>query len=642
MCICSALIFARLQRFFLLKNSKAHTIVHMFIRKTIKCDRKNGKFYTAYYLVESSRTDRGPRQKILLYMGSEIPLQEEKHKILAQRIEEIIVGQTPLILHDDAIEHLAQLYASQVIRRLSESAEESSETKSAPSEDSHSKEDFVTIDVNTVEQSEPRTVGAEHLILKMADQLQLPKKLKELGLSETDVAIALGSIVGRAVHPDSERATNTWLRNISGLGELLDFDFNRITHNRLYRISDKLLTHKTVLEQHLEQVEQQFHGYQSTIALYDLTNTYMEGQAKKNSKAVHGVSKEKRTDCPLVTMGLVMNEHGFLNGTSLLPGNASEPKTLQRIIKSLDSHQNLFKPIIILDAGISSEDNLTWLRDNGYKYVVSARQKAPSTDIEGTLVPVGDLKNLVKAALIKTAAGEEKWLYCESEAKAATATQMKQSFKKRFEEDLQKLAHALAKPKKRKKFIKVLERIGRLKEKHKHISGCYEIDVKASEDGIYAACIEWKIIDEKMDAKLPSSYFLRTNLVGMSPKELWGLYNTLRGVEDAFRFMKSSLGLRPVYHQKEHRVDGHLWITILAYHLIQNCLFQLNQQGIHYHWKTIRNILGSRIRVTTQAKTEDGRTLYRRSSTKAETEQMEIYKALGISPQILKAQKTVL
>ena len=123
----------------------------------------------------------------------------------------------------------------------------------------------------------------------------------------------------------------------------------------------------------------------------------------------------------------------------------------------------------------------------------------------------------------------------------------------------------------------MIERIGRLKEKHKRISGCYEVNAVASEDGATATAIDWKVIDEKMSDKLTGSYFLRTNLVTMGPKELWQLYNTLRGVEDAFRFMKSSLGLRPVYHQKEHRVDGHLWITIMAYHLIQNCLYQLNK-----------------------------------------------------------------
>jgi transposase len=605
----------------------------MFIRKATKTDSKNGKSYSAYYLVESVRTDKGPRQRSLLYMGSEINLPEVEHKLLAQRISEIVAGQHLLIPYSEAVECLAQMYASQVIRQLSTVM-----TPPTPI----SEADFVTIDINTMEKSEPRTVGTEHLLLKMAQQLQLPKKFQELGLSEAEAAIALGSIIARAAHPDSELATYNWLCKDSGLEELLDYNFRKSSHNRLYQISDKLLIHKNALENHLEKVEQEFHGHQSTIALYDLTNTYMEGQAKANPKAKHGVSKEKRSDCPLVTLGLAMNEHGFLHRTSILPGNASEPATLQVMIESLTAHQGLFKPIIVIDAGIATEANLQWLRENGYKYIVSARQNAPSIELEGELVAVDDLKNLVKAALVKSPEGEEKWLYCESEAKAAVASQMKQSFRKRFEEGLQKLADGLTKPKGRKKYTKILERIGRLKEKHKNISACYEVNVKVSEDGVNATSVEWTVIDEKMSEKLTGSYFLRTNLTGMGPKELWGLYNTLRGVEDSFRFMKSSLGLRPVYHQKEHRVDGHLWITVLAYHLIQNCLYQLAKRGINYHWETVRAILGSRIRVTTQAKTKDGKTLYHRSTTKAEGEQVKIYQALGLSPQILKAQKTIL
>ena len=353
--------------------------------------------------------------------------------------------------------------------------------------------------------------------------------------------------------------------------------------------------------------------------------------------------KKERNDCPLMTMGLVMNEHGFLNRTSILPGNASEPKTLEQMIKGLSVHHSLFKPTIILDAGIATNDNLAWLRGNGYTYVVSARQDAPSMDLEGELEAVGDLNDFVKAALIKSEDdSEEKWLYCESEAKAAVALEMKQSFRKRFEDELKKLSDGLFKPKGRKKFTKVIERIGRLKEKHKRISGCYEVNVIASKDGATATAIEWKVIDEKMSDKLTGSYFLRTNLVTMGAKELWQLYNTLRGVEDAFRFMKSSLGLRPVYHQKEHRVDGHLWITILAYHLIQQCLYQLNKQGINHQWKTIRKIMKGRVRVTMQAKTEDGKTLYYRSSTKAEGGQQEIYRALGLSSSILRSKKIII
>lgn len=605
----------------------------MFIRKTTKTLSKNGKSYSAYYLVESIRTNKGPRQKVLLYMGSEIDLPETEYKLLAQRIEEVITGQSSLIPYSETVERLAQAYSSQVIRQLSEE-EPLSATKAET--------DFVTIDMNTMEKSEPRTVGVEHLLLKMAFQLELPKKLQELGFSKTETSVALASIIARAAHPDSERATYTWLCQESGLEELLDFNFKESSLNRLYQISDKLLMHKSTLESHLEKVEQEFHGYQSTIALYDLTNTYMEGQAKSNSKAKHGVSKEKRFDCPLVTLGLVMNEHGFLHRTSILPGNASEPLTLQEMIENLTPHQSLFKPIIVMDAGIATEANLQWLKDNKYNYIVSARQDAPSLELESELIAVGDLKGLVKAALIKSSEGEEKWLYCESEAKAAVAAQMKEAFKKRFEESLHKLADGLTKAKGRKKHVKIVERIGRLKEKHKNISGCYKVNVKVSEDGVNASSIEWSVIDEKMSAKLTGSYFLRTNLTEMNAKELWELYNSLRGIEDAFRFMKSSLGLRPVYHQKEHRVDGHLWITVLAYHLIQNCLYQLAKKGIHLHWKTVRATLSNRIRVTTQAKTEEGKMLYHRSTTKAEGEQIKIYQALELSPQILKAQKTIL
>lgn len=606
----------------------------MFIRKTRKVDPTTKKSYFSFQLIESVRTERGPRQHILLNLGQLLDLDVEQLKELANRIEAIISGQATCVFPLAKIESLAQTYASQLIRRLS--VEE-------PELPAHHQEppDLATIDVTSIEQCEPRTVGAEHLLLQMTDQLQLSKKLSSMGLSEKEVALGLGTIIARAIFPASERATHSWLVQNSGLGELIDFDFQKTSLNDLYRISDVLLKHKDVIEKHLEGIEQSLHGYKSTITLYDLTNTYMEGQSKGNPKAAYGVSKEKRTDCPLVTLGLAINEHGFIHRTKILPGNVAEPKTLQEMIQSLDRSEDLFRPTIVLDAGISSEDNLRWLRENGYKYVVSARQNAPSLDLEEDLVPVEDSKNNVKAALIKTTDSEERWLYCESKAKAAVGSKMKESFKQRLEIDLKNLAEGLSKPKGRKKYIKVLERVGRLKEKHKHISSCYEITVKPSEDGQTATLVEWAEIPEKMNAKLTGHYFLRTNIIEGGAKELWTLYNTLRGIEEVFKFMKSSLGLRPVYHQKEGRVDGHLWITILAYHLIQNCLYQLGKKGITHQWTTVLTQLSSRVRVTMKAKMQEGKTLHHRSTTKVEEHQGQIYKALGLSSQISKTKKTI-
>jgi len=198
--------------------------------------------------------------------------------------------------YPEDIEKLAQSYATKVIHRLS-----SPQDTPKSAEDEDLEQEFVSIDINSIEKSEPRSVGAEHLMLQMANQLELPRQLREFGLSKTDISIALGSIIARAVFPESERSTYSWLCSNSGLGELIDFDFNNSSLNKLYRISDKLLSHKNALETHFEDIEQKFHGFKSTIALYDLTNTYMEGQAKANPKAMHGVSKEKRNDCPLVT-----------------------------------------------------------------------------------------------------------------------------------------------------------------------------------------------------------------------------------------------------------------------------------------------------------------------------------------------------
>ena len=605
----------------------------MYIRKTKKPAPKTGKYYFTYQLVESSRTEKGPRQKILLSMGSDIELPAEDLPLLAKRIEEIIHGYTDaLVSHSVAVETLAQEYASRLIIR------QVNQPKTAPI--SAETPDYQNIDLETIEYQEPRTVGIEHLLLSFASELKLQKELTSLGFSEKEVILALGTILARAAFPKSERATYEWLTTKSGLGELLGFNFKDTSLNHLYQISDKLFQNKERIEKHLEKAQQSVHGYQNTMILYDLTNTYMEGRSKGNPKAQRGRSKEKRKDCPLITLGLVINEHGFITRSSFLPGNISEPGTLQQAIDMLSSSEDLFKPTIVMDAGIASEDNLTWMKQKRYKYIVSARQDSPSYELEGALVPVGDVeKTGVKAALIKTNDQTEKWLYCESEAKGAVATEMRKAYQKKIEAALEEIKASLQKPRGKKKYEQVLERVGRLREKHKAVSGCYQIDVKASEDKKTAIEITWKANESKIEDRLNNHYFLRTNHVDLGVNELWDLYDSIRTIEDSFRFMKSALGMRPVYHQKEGRVDGHLWITILAYHLIQSCLYRLKQGGIFHHWETVRNRMSGRIRVTMKADTKEGKTLYHRSTTKAEPQQQELYKAMNMTSQISKAKK---
>ena len=602
----------------------------MFIRKTRITHQKTGQTYFNYQLVESYRTNCGPRQRILLNLGPNLNLDKQKLKILANRIEEIIKNIESFIEIEEEIEQLAQKYASKLLNQLSNTPSIPKKPAANPT--------FRTINMETIEQQEPRTVGCEHLLLNIASELKLQKKLKSLGFSAKQIAVSLSTIIGRATFPASERATYEWMKKRSGLTELIDYDLDKTVLGNLYTISDLLLSHKEELEKYLGQAQKNLHGLNNTLVLYDLTNTYFEGSVSDNKKASFGRSKEKRSDCLLVTLGLAVNEHGFIQRSSFLPGNISEPATLQAAIKSLDD-SSLLKPIIVLDAGIATEENLQWLRNHGYQYIVSARQKAPSKEIEGNLEPTEN--ETVKVAIVKSENTEERWLYCESEGKQKTASEMRKKFQERFEKDLEGLSRSLAKPKGRKKYLKVLERLGRLKEKHNRISGCYEVEVKPSEDGQKAIAIHWKVLEEKIEEKLNDHYFLRTNEMKATPKELWNIYNNIRVAEDAFRFMKSSLGMRPIYHRKERRIDGHLWITLLAYYLIKSCLHQLKQWGINSNWETVRNRLSTRMRVTLKAKTDKGSTMYYRSTTKAEPLQVEIYRALGISSQIMQAKEVI-
>lgn len=605
----------------------------MFIRKTKKLAPDTKKAYFNFQLVESIRTPRGPRQRILLNLGTDLDLDPYECKLLADRIEMLVTGQVDLLVpFPEKIENLATYHADKLVQKRAAPVKEAAPLADAP--------DYHRIDLSTFTQSTARTVGAEHILLTILRELRLPEYLKQIGFSPSSIALSLGTIIARAVFPASERASFSWLRNQSGLGELIDFDFHSIGIGKFYEISDSLFKHQEDLEKYLEKTQRTRHGIKSSMILYDLTNTYMEGQAKGNPKAKHGHSKEKRTDCPLVTLGLVVDAHGFPLRSKFLPGNVSEPKSLEEAILALGYAEDLFKPTLILDAGIASDDNLKWLRKNQYPYIVCARQNPPTTELLDDYHCVGS-KEQVKVAHLKVEGEEECWLICHSEEKAATASQMKARFQQRFEEALSALQTNICKAKKKKEYATILQRVGRLQEKHKRISGCYEVTV-VSADGIVVTDLEWKINPDKLTEKLTGEYFLRTNLKDKSAAKLWELYNMLRHIEGAFRFMKSTLGMRPIYHQKERRVDGHLWITVLAYYLIQDIVYRLREKGIADEWQTIRTHMNSRIRVSATAQTDANKTLHVRSTTEPEQYHRTIYKALGISARVLAVKKAII
>jgi transposase len=293
------------------------------------------------------------------------------------------------------------------------------------------------------------------------------------------------------------------------------------------------------------------------IIRHDLTNTFFEGSGKYNDKAHFGNSKEKRRDCPLVTLALVLDADGFPKRTEVFPGSISEPGTLEEIISCLSSET---RSLIIVDAGIATEDNIAWLK-NHYDYIVVSRKK--KIDVAPEMVTVReDNRRCIHAGIIRT--DNEATLICHSTDREINQTGIQNRFEKRFEEELTKVHTTLNKKYGTKNYDKVIEKIGRLKERYKRIARRYEITVEKNSN--LATSVTWK---RKQEENYSGMYTLRSNRLDFTEQEFFNIFSMLTDVEDAFRSMKSELGLRPVYHQKEHRTDGHLFITVIACHIMQ-------------------------------------------------------------------------
>jgi transposase len=304
---------------------------------------------------------------------------------------------------------------------------------------------------------------------------------------------------------------------------------------------------------------------------------------------------------------------------------------------------------IVMDAGFATEENINWLKDNNYEYiVVSRKRKNPDNldDINEVIVKE-ERNNLVTAKLIKNEETNELELYCHSEAKEAKSKVMENKFTRRFEDELQKLQNGLTKTRAIKSYQKISEKIGRLKERYSRVSQLYEIslitqvkkDKRFSKNNgdnkdiniknLAVKNISWKKIPNKNTKS--GTYCLRTNKTDLDAKQFWKTYTMLTELEEAFRHLKSELGLRPIYHHKEERVDGHIFITILAYHLLHTVRYQLKQKNINHSWKAIRDIMSAQYRLTSTMELEDNRTVNIRKTSKANADQMIIYNALNIN-----------
>ena len=442
----------------------------MYIRRTTIKSRQTGEPYYSYRLVESIREGERIRQRTLLNLGRYFEVPRAQWAALVQRIEHLVGGQADWLPGelDAQWEEVAQRYAAHLIRARASVVEE----RSAQAPDYH------TVDLDSLQLLRPRSVAIEHVALAALRQVGLDQQLAALGFNGPQRAAAIGTLVARMVAPGSELATHQWLQEQSALGELIDFDFLGLDLMALYRISDQLLKHKGALEGFLYAQERTLFDFEEVITLYDLTNTYCEGTAKGNANAALGRSKEKRSDCPLVTLALVLDASGFPKRSEIFAGNVSEPKTLAQMLGKLTSQHRDKAPTVVLDAGIASAENIAWLVEHGYRYLVVSRKRHREFDPDAAVLIKEDEELTIRAQRRVNADTGEVELYCHSSQREEKERAIANLFAQRFEAALAKLAEGLHQKGTVKRYDKVLERLGRLREKYARAAQYYEVTVE--------------------------------------------------------------------------------------------------------------------------------------------------------------------
>jgi hypothetical protein len=608
----------------------------MYIRRTHTRNSATGERYHTHRLVRSTRVGGKVRQVTLLNLGRHFAVPPGEWPTLCVRLEELLGGQGVLLegVLSPAVEREAQRIGAQLLARQPVTTPAPSPTPEAPTPDAApspaAPPELETIEVDSLILSRPRSVGVESVGLWAMAQLQFATLLETLGLNGPERTAILGAIIARMAAPGSERATRRWLVETSGLGELLDVDFEAMNLMRCYRASDALLRHRATIEETLFARVSEFFGLDWTVTLYDLTNTFFEGEAAANPRAKHGHSKEKRSDCPLVTLGLVLDASGFVRRSEVFDGNVVEGTTLAGMLVGLGAPAGA---LVVMDRGIATEENLVWLRAQGYRYLVVSRERQRQFDAAAATSIQTAGGDPVAVQRVLDAEGGEVRLYCCSERRAHKEEGIAERFCTRFEAALQALHEGLARPRTTKRIAKLWERIGRLKEKSHGVGQHYSITVEPDAGGVNAQAIRWE--RRPVDGTLvthPGVYCLRTNELTWDSEQLWRTYVMLTDLEAVFRSLKSELGLRPVYHQTAERAEGHLFITVLAYQFVQIIRRRLQAHGITDRWSSLRAILAGQCRVTATFRRPDGRALHVRKATQPEPAQLAIIRALGSDP----------
>jgi Transposase DDE domain len=630
----------------------------MFIRRTQTRNRVSGEPYVTYRLVHSARVGGAIKQTTLLNLGSHFDLPQAHWPALARRIDELLHGQRSMldVTLPEEVQVFAQRFAAQIIARSpglpipgaparapapavpSDRCEPApgkagANSPSSPAGEAGALARWQEVDLDSLEMVDARSVGVEQAALAAMRQCGFEDKLSELGLNRPQIAAAVGNIVARMAQPGSERATHAWLKDTSGLGELIGFDFEAMDCNRLYRASDALYKHREALQEHLFGAACSMFGLAQTITLYDLTNTYFEGVAAGVSKAKRGHSKECRSDCPLVTLAMALEASGFVRRVQFFAGNASEPATLKGMLSGLHAAPGA---TVVMDAGIAAQANLTWLREQGYHYVVVSKLRERQFDpsLATQVQSAGDVTiGLQRVDGVDSDGLAEVLLYCHSPARQEKDRAIDTAKASGLEAALTKLQAGLSKPRGTHDVATVMQRLGRAKQRFARAAQHYEITVATDPEGKRVTAITWvKRIVPGSAAAHPGVYCLRTTLLKQDNATLWRTYIMLTELESVFRSLKTDLGLRPVFHRIDRRVEGHLFISVLAYHFVHTLRLQLKAHGINDSWNTLRQTMTTQRRVTATLQRRDGRIVHVRKATRPKPRHQTLGTILKLDP----------
>lgn len=601
----------------------------MFVRKTQR--RYKGQTYTNYVLVESVRTPKGPRQKVVCSLGDLSSRPRDQWMELARKVETALGGQQDLGGAEDG-------EVSEVVERI---------RRGRPRRERGDGTDLVSVHADRIRTEEHRTAGPVHVGVQYWRKLDLEEILKAVGFSERACVLTLAMTMNRLIRPCSEHAMPDWIRR-SALADILEVDFDHLRDQTLYRHLDRLHPQRTQIEAALAERERTLFSCDNTCFLYDLTSTYFEGQATCNPKAQRGYSRDHRPDCKQVVVGLVINGEGFPLAHEIFEGNLQDRSSLRSMLDRLGERVAL-QPgqTVVVDRGMAYEENLAEIRSRQLHYLVAARQPERNrwlAQFEGegfaevirTPSPRNPFQKKPKVEVKLARRGDETYVLCRGEGRVEKDRAIRRKQEQRLIGDLDKLSARVEKGHLVKEQA-IGEAIGRLKERYPRVVRYYRMAYDAAHRKF-----RYEVDAEQYDRaqQLDGTYLLRTDRTDLGAEEAWRLYILLTRAEDAFRDMKSPLSERPIFHHLERRVETHIFLCVLAYHLLVAVENTLLDQGVHTSWHTVRETLQTHQVCTVVLPTDRGAVLRIRRGSTPEPEHRKLYELLSVPLEVMRPRRS--